>query len=73
MTVDPNKAIAVGLTAVQVANEVRTALVPTTATQVTIEDGQPVDLIVQLDPEKVDVRRVAPGAARRHGRQGAAG
>ncbi len=54
VTVDPNKAIALGLTAVQVANEVRTALVPTTATQVTIEDGRPVDLIVQLDPATVD-------------------
>ena len=53
VSVDPNKAIGVGLTAVQVANEVRTALVPTTATQVTIEDGRLVDLIVQLDPATV--------------------
>ena len=53
VTVDPNKAIGVGLTAAQVANEVRTALVPTTATQVTIEDGKSVNLIVQVDPEKV--------------------
>jgi HAE1 family hydrophobic/amphiphilic exporter-1 len=53
VTVDPNKAIGVGLTAAQVANEVRTALVPTTATQVTIEDGKSVDLIVQVDPETV--------------------
>ena len=40
VTVDPNKAIGVGLTAAQVADEVRTALVPTTATQVTIDGRQ---------------------------------
>ena len=53
VTVDPNKAIGVGLTAAQVANEVRTALVPTNATKVTMEDGKTVDLLVQLDPAKV--------------------
>ncbi len=53
VTVDPSKAFAVGLTAAQVANEVRTALVPTTATQVTFEPGQPIDLVIQVDPEAV--------------------
>jgi hydrophobic/amphiphilic exporter-1 (mainly G- bacteria), HAE1 family len=53
VTVDPNKAIDVGLTAAQVANEVRTALVPTNATQVTIADGKVVDLVVQVDPATV--------------------
>ena len=52
--VDPNKAIRVGLTAAQVAKEVRTALVPTTATQVTVEAGRPMDLIVEVDPASVN-------------------
>jgi len=51
VTVDPDKAISVGLTAAQVANQVRTALVPTTATQVSLEAGRPIDVIVQVDPE----------------------
>ncbi|HYH92352.1 MAG TPA: efflux RND transporter permease subunit, partial [Candidatus Saccharimonadales bacterium] len=53
VTVDPDKAIAVGLTAAQVAQEVRTALVAQTATQVSLEPGQPVDLVIQVDPEAV--------------------
>jgi HAE1 family hydrophobic/amphiphilic exporter-1 len=51
--VDPDAAFAVGLTAAQVAGEVRTALVAQTTTQVTIEDGEPVDLVIQVDPEAV--------------------
>ncbi len=51
VTVDPSKAFTVGLTAAQVANEVRNALVSQTVTQVSFEDGQPVDLVVQLDPD----------------------
>ena len=39
VTVDPDKAIGVGLTAAQVANEVRTVLTPTTSTQVTFQPG----------------------------------
>ena len=50
VTVDPDKAIAVGLTAAQVANEVRTALEPTTATRVTLEEGRPIDLVIEVDP-----------------------
>jgi HAE1 family hydrophobic/amphiphilic exporter-1 len=50
VTVDPDKAIAVGLTAAQVGNEVRTALVSQTVTQVTLEEGRPVDLVIQVDP-----------------------
>jgi len=50
VTVDPNKAIDVGLTAAQVAGEVRAALVATTATTVTFEPGKPIALIVQVDP-----------------------
>ena len=54
ITVDPNKALAVGMTAAQVAGEVRTALSPTVATQVTIEgETDPVDIVLQLDPETV--------------------
>ena len=61
--VDPNKAIGVGLTAAQVANEVRTALVAQTVTQVTLEPGQPIDLIIQVDPDattSVDELRELP-------------
>jgi HAE1 family hydrophobic/amphiphilic exporter-1 len=51
ITVDPTKAFNVGLTAAQVASEVRTALVAQTVTQVTLEPGQPIDLVVQVDPD----------------------
>jgi hydrophobic/amphiphilic exporter-1 (mainly G- bacteria), HAE1 family len=51
VTVDPTKAFSVGLTAAQVANEVRTALVSQTVTQVALEPGQPIDLVIQVDPE----------------------
>jgi HAE1 family hydrophobic/amphiphilic exporter-1 len=51
VTVDPSKAFSVGLTAAQVANEVRTALVSQTVTQVTFEEGQPIDLVIQVDPD----------------------
>jgi len=50
VTVDPNKAISAGLTAAQVAGEVRSALVATTATTVTFEPGKPISLVVQMDP-----------------------
>ncbi len=53
VTVDPAKAFSVGLTAAQVANEVRTALVAQTVTQVALEPGQPIDLVVQVDPDAV--------------------
>ena len=54
VTVDPNRAIGVGMTAAQVAGEVRTALTPTVATQVTIEDeSDPVDIVLRLDPDTV--------------------
>ena len=68
VTVDPTKAIGVGLTAAQVANEVRTALVAQTVTQVTLEPGQPIDLVVQVDPEvatSVEELQPAPGRHRR--------
>jgi HAE1 family hydrophobic/amphiphilic exporter-1 len=53
VTVDPNKAIGVGLTAAQVAGEVRAALTGQTATRVVLADGSPIDLVVRLDPERV--------------------
>jgi len=53
VTVDSNKAIAVGSTAAQVAGEVRSALTGQTITTVVLADGQPADLVVQLDPEQV--------------------
>jgi HAE1 family hydrophobic/amphiphilic exporter-1 len=54
VTPDPNKSIMVGLTAAQVAQEVRGALVGTTATRIVIdEDGNATDVYVQLDPETI--------------------
>jgi HAE1 family hydrophobic/amphiphilic exporter-1 len=54
VTPDPNKAIMVGLTAAQVAGEVRNALVGTTATTVVLgEDEDAVGLYVRLDPAAV--------------------
>jgi HAE1 family hydrophobic/amphiphilic exporter-1 len=54
ITVDPNKALAVGMTAAQVAGEVRTALTPTVATQVTVEgETDPVDIVLRFDPDTV--------------------
>jgi len=51
---DSNKSILVGLTAAQVAQEVRAALVGTVATRVQLS-GQngPVDVFVQLDPAQI--------------------
>ena len=51
VTVDPAKAFGVGLTAAQVAQEVRTALVSQTVTQIQTEPGQPIDLVIQVDPD----------------------
>jgi HAE1 family hydrophobic/amphiphilic exporter-1 len=53
VTVDPNKAITVGMTAAQVAGQVRSALVAQPATTIQSSDGQTVQVIVQLDPEAV--------------------
>ena len=53
VTVDPGQAFGVGMTAAQVANEVRTALVSSTVTQVTFEAGRPIDLVIQLDPDAI--------------------
>ena len=53
VAVDPNKAIGVGMTAVQVAGEVRSALVGQIATRASIAGGQPVPVFVQLDPARV--------------------
>jgi HAE1 family hydrophobic/amphiphilic exporter-1 len=53
VTVDPNKAIGVGMSAAQVSNQVRSALVAQPATTVRSPDGQSISVIVQLDPEAV--------------------
>jgi hydrophobic/amphiphilic exporter-1 (mainly G- bacteria), HAE1 family len=53
ITVDPNKAVNAGLSAAQVANQVRSALVAQSATTIQSTDGEPVSVIVQLDPEAV--------------------
>jgi HAE1 family hydrophobic/amphiphilic exporter-1 len=51
---DPDKSILVGLTAAQVAQQVRAALVGTTATSVQLADqSSPTDVYVQLDPSRV--------------------
>jgi HAE1 family hydrophobic/amphiphilic exporter-1 len=54
VTPDPNKSIMVGLTAAQVAQEVRSILVGTTATRIVIDaDGNATDVFVRVDPEAV--------------------
>ncbi len=53
VTVDPNKAIAAGTTAAQVAGNVREALVPTTATTVTLDDAGRADVVVRYPPDAV--------------------
>ena len=53
VTVDPNKAFSAGLTAAQVAGQVRSALVGALVTRVQLADGGPIDLYVQLDPARV--------------------
>ncbi len=51
---DPNKSILVGLTAAQVAQQVRSALVGSAVTTVQLADqSSPVDVYVQIDPSKV--------------------
>ena len=55
MVVDPNKAIGVGLTAAQVAGEVRTALVGQEATKAQVDPAQdPLPVFVQVDPAQVN-------------------
>ena len=53
VTVDPNKAITVGMSAAQVSSQVRSALVAQNATTVQSPDGQTISVIVQLDPTAV--------------------
>ena len=53
VTVDPNKAIAVGMSAAQVSAQVRTSLVAQNATTVQTTDGQNVAVVVQVDPAAV--------------------
>ncbi len=72
--VDPNKAIAAGLTAAQVGSEVRNALVGQTATRLVLGGegtaaSEPVDLVVRLDPARIrstdDLRRLPVGTTTR--------
>ena len=51
--VDPNEAITVGMTAAQVAGEVRAALTGSTATTITLDGGAVVDVVLRIDPEAV--------------------
>jgi HAE1 family hydrophobic/amphiphilic exporter-1 len=51
VTVDPNKAITVGSTAAQIGAEVRNAITATTATTVSIDPAEPVEVVVLVDPE----------------------
>ena len=54
VVVDPNKAIGVGMTAAQVAGEVRTILVGSQVTNLQAgEEGATVPLVLQVDPETV--------------------
>ncbi len=68
VTPDPNKAIGIGLTAAQVAQEVRAALVGTVATRIVIDgQGNATDVFVQVDPAKVasvdDLSKLQVGTA----------
>ncbi len=51
--VDPSRAIGVGSTAAQIGGEVRNALTPQTLGRVQLEDADPVDLVVRVDPASV--------------------
>jgi HAE1 family hydrophobic/amphiphilic exporter-1 len=53
VVVDPNKAIASGLTAAQVGGEVRAALTGQVATRMQLPDSGLVDVVVRLDPAVV--------------------
>ncbi len=54
VTPDPNKAIMSGLTAAQVAQEVRAALVGSVATRIVIDgQGNATDVFVRLDPARI--------------------
>jgi len=66
VTPDSNEAIEVGLTAAQIAQEVRAALVGTTATRIVIaEGGDATDVFVQVDPAAMasveDLRQLQVG------------
>src|SRR5690349_18613417 len=68
VTPDPNKAIMVGSTAAQLAQDVRAALVGNVATRAVIDDaGNTVDLFVQVDPKTVqsvdDLKKLPVGTA----------
>ena len=68
VVVDPNRAIGAGLTAAQVAGEIRTTLVGQTATSVELAaGGAPVPVFVQVDPTLVTsveaLRRLPVGTA----------
>ena len=67
--VDPNKAIAVGMTAAQVAGEVRGALSPATATSASIDGSDPIEIVLRLDPAAVvsveDLRQLPVGTVAR--------
>ena len=61
--VDPNRAIAVGLTAAQVGGEIRSALVPQTIGRIQFPDSEQLVLVVRLDPTRltsVDALRALP-------------
>jgi HAE1 family hydrophobic/amphiphilic exporter-1 len=51
--VDPTKAALIGSTAAQIAQQVRAALTPTTATTVTLEGTGTADVVVQADPSAI--------------------
>ena len=53
VSVDPNKALDVGMTAAQIAGQVRSALVGALVTRVQLADGGPIDLYIRLDPARV--------------------
>jgi HAE1 family hydrophobic/amphiphilic exporter-1 len=67
--VDPNRAVGIGSTAAQIANEVRSLLSPTAVGTLTLEDDGTAELIVRSDPALAtsvdDLRAVMVGTAQR--------
>jgi HAE1 family hydrophobic/amphiphilic exporter-1 len=68
VTPDPSKSIMAGLTAAQVAQEVRAALVGTVATRIVIDgQGNATDVFVQVDPARIasveDLSKLKVGTA----------
>jgi HAE1 family hydrophobic/amphiphilic exporter-1 len=67
--VDPNRAIGLGTTAAQIGAEVRGALTGQTAGRIQFADGDPLDVVVRIDPAHVtslaDLKELPVGSVAR--------